>query len=718
MSQKNYITPFIQIIPADINASYNPYIIGMIKDNINYDEIIGIMHKNEKFVEYIESTKYKFIPNPGYYDDNVRQFFDIYGGSYTVNINSVNYNIDIYFYELKNTELLTKEFIKQFKLIFDYDYYKKNNILDPDWHVYRLSLFTKDIETKSSFYNLGYKPGNICKTILFNHQISNITQMLDIYYNKIKIQITDDLISKFNNGLYFNIVKNTFIEDDEIPTVTINSGMILDEPGTGKTLQAILFLIETRMKAIILVPNDDIKKVWLSEFEKHIAMDISCFPINIYTFSDINDELNISSNMLNSFDIIIIDEIHIMYTKYVVLFNKIIESSIKSRWGITGTPFVNDNSLFHIVKYLCGVQFKNERIVNSPSLQNSFINLFLRNLKINMKDYEWADIIINDVYVKLDIIQENIYKIEKDTKHNPLILRKLVSELQLVFNNAHTPSQLKALCIEHYNMQYVNEVNQLQKLKEQLDNIEKNQHIFTQDEYIKRKRHYCELLNTQEYNVKKHKNALDYFVKSINTITDIIQNENSDENCPICWDNYTMPIIYFKKCGHFFCDKCIKNIKLNMDNFKCPMCRQDVNTDDTVLVKTIEEINHSPKMHKIIELISKSTKRFIIFTQFNILEKIKLYLNNNDIISSGFNEYNKDTQVLLLSSEQNAEGIDLSMFDNIIIFEPFEDHIYSNEIEKQIVGRIYRIGRKELVNVYRFITSGTIEEEIYTKSIN
>jgi SNF2 family DNA or RNA helicase len=145
------------------------------------------------------------------------------------------------------------------------------------------------------------------------------------------------------------------------------------------------------------------------------------------------------------------------------------------------------------------------------------------------------------------------------------------------------------------------------------------------------------------------------------------------------------------------------------------MCRQNINSDDTILVKSITEINNSPKMHKIIELISMSAKKFIIFTQFNILDKIKLYLTNNDIISSTFNEYTIDTQVLLLSSAQNAEGIDLSTFDNIIIFEPFEDHIYSNEIEKQLVGRIHRIGRKDIVNVYRFITSGTIEEDIYAK---
>ena len=74
---------------------------------------------------------------------------------------------------------------------------------------------------------------------------------------------------------------------------------------------------------------------------------------------------------------------------------------------------------------------------------------------------------------------------------------------------------------------------------------------------------------------------------------------------------------------------------------------------------------------------------------------------------------NKDTQVLLLSSSNNAEGINLSMFDNIIIFEPFEISMFYKEIEKQLIARIHRVGRINEVNVYRMITCDTIEEEIY-----
>ena len=74
-----------------------------------------------------------------------------------------------------------------------------------------------------------------------------------------------------------------------------------------------------------------------------------------------------------------------------------------------------------------------------------------------------------------------------------------------------------------------------------------------------------------------------------------------------------------------------------------------------------------------------------------------------------------ECRVLLLSSDKNAEGINLSMFDKLIIFEPFEDHMYCKEIEKQLIARIHRIGRTKPVEVIRLITADTIEEDIYSK---
>ena len=144
---------------------------------------------------------------------------------------------------------------------------------------------------------------------------------------------------------------------------------------------------------------------------------------------------------------------------------------------------------------------------------------------------------------------------------------------------------------------------------------------------------------------------------------------------------------------------------------KCPMCRADMTEANVINVSTISDINNSPKIHELLKIITDG--KYIIFTQFDkVIDKIQSYLSRNNITSAPITDYNGE-QVLLLSSEQNAEGIDLSHFDNMIIFEPFENNLYNKEVETQLIARIHRIGRVEPVVIYRFITEGTIEEDIY-----
>ena len=184
----------------------------------------------------------------------------MYGSIYTETHDSIEFIIKIYFYKIKNIELLTKEIIEEFKLIFMYNNLVRNNILTPIWQLYRLNLFTQDIENKK-YLDLNFIQPKYCNSKLFSHQINNISQMLKIY-NKPEVIINEDLILKFENNLIYDYHTGTFIEEDMIPKYIVQGGMILDEPGTGKTLQFILFLLELKKKSLVLVPNNQIKKVW------------------------------------------------------------------------------------------------------------------------------------------------------------------------------------------------------------------------------------------------------------------------------------------------------------------------------------------------------------------------------------------------------------------------------------------------------------------------
>lgn len=712
----HYIVPYINITPSN-----NQILVGKIKDSINCNDLIntGKVLINNDFVELVNKSNYSLIPIPGYYTPVVQQNFDMYGSIYKETHDDIEFTIKIYFYKIKNVELLTKAFIEQFSLIFKYDYFIKNNILNMDWHSYRLNLFTKDIE-KEKFYNLAYKTPSYCKSKLFRHQTNNISNMIDIYNNKHQVAVSDNLIIHFENGIIYDMVLNTFIDAGEVQTYQLSSGMILDEPGTGKTLQFILFLLECNRPALVLVPNADIKNVWMSEFKKHIAFEIKQSKIDFMTFDEISSNLDI----LDTFEIIGIDEIHILYSnkKYEKMFNHIVNSPIQSRWGITGTPFVNDLSLFNIIKYVTGNEFKNERIANIPSLQNNLIKLFLKNLKINMsEDYTFPELNINNIFVELDIVQKNLYQMESSTTFNKTNLRKLVSQIQLMFdtNDIQTPGDLKKYCIEHYTKMYDQEVEKLKKLNTQIENIISHKSEFKEEEYKKRVEHYKQLVQKQTDDVKRHQKALDYFTKAIESINDIFVNKESSNDCPICYGEYTPPIKYFKECGHYFCQTCIdhllKSNDFNRYSINCPMCRKSINISEIIIVSEVSEINDTPKLHELSKIIMNSSERFIVFSQFDILDKFNRILSKKNIKTIMIDDVYSvvDSKVLLLSSENNAEGIDLSQYDNLIIFEPFEDHMYCKEIEKQLIGRIHRIGRTKQVNVYRLITKDTIEEDIY-----
>jgi SNF2 family DNA or RNA helicase len=256
-------------------------------------------------------------------------------------------------------------------------------------------------------------------------------------------------------------------------------------------------------------------------------------------------------------------------------------------------------------------------------------------------------------------------------------------------------------------------------MNDQFENIKKKKDSFKDEqEYLKRIDHYMKNIATQKEIVARHKAGFEYFMSSIETISNIFENKEIDDNCAICLDEHTPPIKYFKLCGHYFCSSCIDLIGKN--RFNCPICRKETTINDIVTVQNITEINESPKLYEIYNILSKSSDKFIIFSQFNILDKFYSQLNKKKIITMTYQEYSTNheerdkCQVLLLSSEKNAEGINLSMFDKLIIFEPFEDHIYCKEIEKQLIGRIHRIGRTKKVDVFRLITKDTIEEVIYS----
>ena len=73
------------------------------------------------------------------------------------------------------------------------------------------------------------------------------------------------------------------------------------------------------------------------------------------------------------------------------------------------------------------------------------------------------------------------------------------------------------------------------------------------------------------------------------------------------------------------------------------------------------------------------------------------------------NKFNKDdTNVFLISLKAGGTGLNLTGADIVIHYDPW----WNVSAENQASDRVYRIGQKRNVQIYKLITRGTIEEKI------
>lgn len=74
------------------------------------------------------------------------------------------------------------------------------------------------------------------------------------------------------------------------------------------------------------------------------------------------------------------------------------------------------------------------------------------------------------------------------------------------------------------------------------------------------------------------------------------------------------------------------------------------------------------------------------------------------------NRFNEDPSidVLLIMTKIGGLGLNLTGADTVI----FVEHDWNPSTDLQAMDRAHRIGQKKVVNVYRLITRGTVEEKI------
>ena len=139
-------------------------------------------------------------------------------------------------------------------------------------------------------------------------------------------------------------------------------------------------------------------------------------------------------------------------------------------------------------------------------------------------------------------------------------------------------------------------------------------------------------------------------------------------------------------------------------------------------------IERSQKMLRLLEMLNEileDNEKVLIFTQYVetgkiIKENVMKRLNHEAMFLSGSTPRGIREQmvrrfqepggpmVFIISVKAGGFGINLTAASNVIHF----DRWWNPSVEDQATDRAYRIGQSKNVNVYKFVSTGTIEEKI------
>ena len=140
--------------------------------------------------------------------------------------------------------------------------------------------------------------------------------------------------------------------------------------------------------------------------------------------------------------------------------------------------------------------------------------------------------------------------------------------------------------------------------------------------------------------------------------------------------------------------------------------------------KEIEQSGKSQLLAELIESITESGEKVLVFTQFKemgdlltqfvtrITQMPPLFLHGgcsrkqrDEMVDKFQNSHN---QVFILSLKAGGTGLNLTAASHVIHYDLW----WNPAVETQATDRAYRIGQKKNVQVYRLINKGTIEEKI------
>jgi len=256
-----------------------------------------------------------------------------------------------------------------------------------------------------------------------------------------------------------------------------------------------------------------------------------------------------------------------------------------------------------------------------------------------------------------------------------------------------------------------------------------------------------------ELSIEKSQKQIQGLEKSVrffeNTFK-VLEEDANQVECPICMEDTDPKCCAITACGHLFHEECIRMVVKAQSH--CPTCRSPLGQKDVSLVQQVLDDRRGPddgvvleegnapeygsKMAKIVETLKQLRQeekgaKIIMFCQWERILKfmaqtlVKLGEAPPLVLRGSMGQRQKTIRdfvdstdpahsVLLLSLEKSPTGMNLVSCHHLFLVHPMYAQTKERAVafELQAIGRLRRQGQKNKVIVHRFVTHGTIEEEI------
>ncbi|KAJ3106878.1 hypothetical protein HDU97_005365 [Phlyctochytrium planicorne] len=558
-------------------------------------------------------------------------------------------------------------------------------------------------------------------TNMYKHQ-KQALHFMTLKERRVDFKKFDPSVSlwKYEAGGYKHVITNQ--KTSEMP-LQMKGGILADDMGLGKTIEVISLLSKEVATAEFLNTKDrehlscgtliicplstDIVLTTYSVLSTEFSKDIKSGNANA---DSPNESLWTSSLMRIRWFRVVLDEAHIIKDPNTAQAKAACSISADRKWCLTGTPIQNRldarfasnpigvHRLQTLMKSITLRRTKNQKIDGKPilSLPERVDNM----ITINLSPSEQG------LYDRLHLRAKEIFH---GLQASGTVMKHYVHLLEIIL-------RLRQVCVHPL---------------------------------------LCKETDLEFKNIGMESGA-GKRAQAIHLLS--LLRESGDDKCSNC----EVPVetlsndgraVSIALCGHIFCNECLASMAPAGGPVACPSCGNSLETGQLFELKDLDgdeeddlgapkpldsqstlDMRYSSKVIALIQnLVSVREKamldgevcpKSVVFSQWtNLLDLISPALveagftfsrvdgkMNRNERSNAINRFKQEPecQILLLSLKAGGVGLNLTAANWVYIMEPY----WNPAVEQQAIDRVHRMGQTRVVNTVRFISHGTIENNI------